>query len=303
MIQQIYLLQKVIDRIEERIKEEIKPEELAKMIGYSPFHFYRLFHQQIGYTVMDYVVKRKLQYVLYELVNGRKVIDIAMEYGFETHSGFTKAFKRVFGSPPSLYRLHCPTSLPPKLDLLNLHAKEVGGVVMQPKIVHKDSFTIAGKTYQSKMDNVLYTRDAPAFWDQRIKPEEAIETMLYKTLSPKKHGEYCVNLNDRNMDQTFTYLFAVDYDEGVQLPEGLTKLHIKPAVYAVFKIPPVDVKQFVSAIKGTWKYILEDWLPESSYEVDEQGYDFEYYDELCHDWIYKKLTMEIFVPIKEKDKA
>lgn len=297
-------MQKVIDTIEDRIKEEIKPEELAKLTGYSPFHFYRVFHQHIGYTVMDYVVKRKLQHALFELVNGKKVIDIAFDYGFESHSGFTKAFKRVFGSPPSLYRLHCPTSLPPKLDLLNLHEKAVGGIVMQPKIVRKDGFTIAGKTYESKVDNVFYTRDAPAFWDQRIAPEEAIEKMLYEQLSPKKHGEYCVNLNDRELNDTFTYLFAVDCDhEDAELPKGLTKLHIRPATYAVFKIPPVNVEQFVPSIKGTWKFILENWLPQSSYEVDEQGYDFEYYDELCHHWLYEKITMEIYVPIKEKDKV
>ena len=32
------------------------------------------------------------------------IIDIAVEYGYETHTGFLKAFKRYFGSTPEKYR-------------------------------------------------------------------------------------------------------------------------------------------------------------------------------------------------------
>ena len=131
---------------------------------------------------MDYVLKRKLQYALYDLARDEKIIQIALNYGFETHSGFTKAFKKCFGSPPSLYRLHCPISLPQKLNLLSLREKRVGGIVMQPKIVQKSAFHIAGKTFESTIENISYTRDAPAFWDQRISPDEAIESTLYDSI-------------------------------------------------------------------------------------------------------------------------
>lgn len=299
-IQQLYLLQQVIDYIDDHIKDEIHPEELANLVSYSPYHFYRIFDKHIGYTVMDYVQKRKLQFALYELIQGKKVIQIALDYGFETHSGFTKAFKRCFGSPPSLYRLHCPISLPQKLDLLSLRQKQTGGIVMQPKIIQKQTFDIAGKAFESDIDKVSYTRDAPAFWDERIAADESIETTLYNLLSPKKHGEYCINLSSSELKDKFTYLFAVNYDQGVQIPSGLMKFQISAATYAVFRTPLVEVEQFVSSIKGTWQYILEDWLPHSLYEVDEQSYDFEYYDEHCHDWEYEKIYMEIYLPIKKK---
>ena len=104
------------------------------------------------------------------------------------------------------------------------------------------------------------------------------------------------------LEDRFTYLFAVNYDQDVQLPAGLTKLQIPDATYAVFRTPLVEVEQFVSSIKGTWQYILEDWLPQSLYEVDETSYDFEYYDEHCHDWEYEKIYMEIYLPIKEKNR-
>jgi AraC family transcriptional regulator len=299
-IQQLILLQQVIDYIEEHIKNEIDPEKLAKMVGYSPYHFYRIFHKHIGYTVMDYVLKRKLQFALHELVNGKKILQIALDYGFETHSGFTKAFKRCFGTPPSLYRLHCPVSLPQKLDLMSLHQKNIGGIVMQPKIIKRQSFSVGGKTFESNMANVSYTRDAPAYWDQEGLTDGSIERFLYKLLSPKKHGEYCINLSSTQDENSFIYLFAVEFDQELQFPDGLTLLQIPEATYAIFQTPLVDVDQFVPAIKGTWRYILEDWFPQSSYEVDEEGFDFEYYDEHCHYWDFEKIYMEIHIPIKER---
>ncbi len=300
VIQQLFILQQVIDYIEDHIKEEIAPDRLAKMAGYSPYHFYRLFQKHTGYTLMDYVVKRKLQYALHELVNGKKIIQIAMDYGFETHAGFTKAFKKCFGSPPSLYKIHCPKSLPQKLDLLSIHQKNTGGVVLQPMMVERPAFTVAGKTFEISMENVSYTRDAPAFWEQEGLNDGSIERMLYQTLSPKKHGEYCFNLGSSDTVDTFHYLFAVDLDEDTPLPEGLTKFQIPAATYAVFRTPLVEVGQFVAAIKGTWRYILEDWFPQSSYEMDEERFDFEYYDEHCHYWDYEKVYMEIHIPILER---
>lgn len=296
------MLQQVIDYIDDHIKEEIAPEFLARLAGYSPYHFYRLFQKQIGYTLMDYVLKRKLQFALYELINGRKVVEIAMDYGFETHAGFTKAFKKCFGSPPSLYKLHCPLSLPQKPDLMSLRQKNLGGIIMQPKIVTRPAFSVAGKTFEGFVKNVSYTRDVPAYWNQRGLTDGSVEDMLYEQLKPKKHGEYCINLSSTETDGRFNYLFSVEFDEGKGLPDGLNSLKIPAATYAVFKTPLGSVEQFVPAIKGTWQYILEDWLPHSPYEVDETTFDFEYYDEHCHYWDYEKIYMEIHIPIREKER-
>ena len=299
-MQQIQILQKVIDYIDEHIKEEINPMDLARIAGYSPFHFYRLFNQHIGFSIMEYVLRRKLQYALYELANGKKIIEIAMDYGFHTHAGFTKAFKRCFGCPPSLYKLHCPVSLPNRLDLLKLQQKEVGGIVLQPKMISRDAFWVAGKKFEIQAGNISFTRDAPAFWENGGFNDGAVETDLYKLLNPKKHGEYCFNISHDIVENLFTFLFAVDYEQDTIIPTEMVKWEIPAATYAVFRTPLVEVDQFVSSIKGTWRYIIEDWLPHSDYEVDEVSYDFEYYDENCHHWDHEKIYMEIHLPVKKR---
>ncbi len=34
--------------------------------------------------------------------------------------------------------------------------------------------------------------------------------------------------------------------------------------------------------------------------IDENNFDFEYYDERCHPWEYDKVSMEIHIPVKLK---
>ncbi|MGG0889261.1 AraC family transcriptional regulator [Cytobacillus horneckiae] len=291
-------LQKVIDFIEINIKNDMNPEELAKLAGYSPFHFSRLFKKYTGFSTKEYVIKRKLQHALYDLACGKKIIDISTDYGFHTHAGFTKAFKNSFGSSPRLYKMHCPIGKPQKPDLQTLFNKQVGGIVLQPKIVARSAFTVVGQTFESNRNNVSFTRDEPAFWDMRGLTDGTVERDLYKYFQPQKHGEYCMNI--QREEGHFTYLFAVDYDGSANLPAGYTIHRMPSADYAVFKTPAVAVSHFVSTIKGTWRYILEEWLSSSSYEVNEEVSDFEYYDEFCHYWDFEKIYMEIHLPIKKR---
>jgi AraC family transcriptional regulator len=55
---------------------------------------------------------------------------------------------------------------------------------------------------------------------------------------------------------------------------------------------------FSIAVKETWRYIFNEWFPNSDYEFDETKMDFEFYDERCHD--VEHAVMEIFVPIVPK---
>lgn len=91
------MIQKTLDYVDSNIKEDITAEELAEVAGYSVFHFYRLFQSAVGIPVMQYVLRRKLLYVIYEIGLERKKNEVVYEYGFETYSGFYRAFIREIG--------------------------------------------------------------------------------------------------------------------------------------------------------------------------------------------------------------
>lgn len=90
--------------IEENINEPIMVKDIAKNAGYSLYYFSRMFKKQMGLSIMEYVKERRLIKASEEIANGKKIIDVALDYGYQSHSGFTKAFKNKFGFSPSLLR-------------------------------------------------------------------------------------------------------------------------------------------------------------------------------------------------------
>lgn len=94
----------ILKYIEGHICETITIRELAQIAGYSEYYFLRIFKSNMNVTVMEYVGKRKLIRASEDILAGEKIIDAAMKFGWQSHSGFTKAFKREFGFSPSLLR-------------------------------------------------------------------------------------------------------------------------------------------------------------------------------------------------------
>ena len=294
------LIQRSIDYIDDHITEKISVEKLASIAGFSTYHFYRVFHSFMSMPVMEYVTRRKLHYALYELNRGKKVIDIAQDYGFETHAGFTKAFKKCFGYPPKLYRLHTPVNLPQKVDVKKMNDNKTGGVIMHPKLVNRDAFKVVGYKFDTTLRNNAHTRDIPSFWFECGVEGNNYETRLYESQQPPRHGEYGICVNTNMETDEFSYIFGVEVKSFEKATEEMYELEVPAATYAVFTTPAVEDADFVDSIQGTWKYILEEWFPSSGYEIDDDKVDFEFYDERCHPWEYEKMSMEIHVPVKFK---
>ncbi len=99
------LLQPALDFIDLHLLDSPPLEEIAAQAGYSLSHFYALFQASTGFTVREYIRKRRLALAARELVTTRKrVLDIALELGFESHEGFTRAFCALYGLAPNAYR-------------------------------------------------------------------------------------------------------------------------------------------------------------------------------------------------------
>jgi Ser/Thr protein kinase RdoA (MazF antagonist)/AraC-like DNA-binding protein len=111
------MIQKTLDYVDDNVKEDITVEELAEAAGYSVFHFYRLFQSAVGIPVMQYVLRRKLLYVIYEIGLGRKKNEVVYEYGFETYSGFYRAFIREIGYTPAQYLREYKAKKPYKINI------------------------------------------------------------------------------------------------------------------------------------------------------------------------------------------
>ena len=90
----------------EHLKDEFSLTELAEYVGYSAFHMAREFKNQEKLTIMEYTRNQRILAAAEELKSERSIFDVAMDFCFETHAGFTKAFIAVTGCTPSEFQLH-----------------------------------------------------------------------------------------------------------------------------------------------------------------------------------------------------
>ena len=96
-------IQQTLDYIEDNLKTEISPQELSALAGFSPCHYSHLFTKTVGMAPGQYVNSRRLCRAIYEIGKGKSVLDAALEYGYETHAGFYRAFYREYGCSPTAY--------------------------------------------------------------------------------------------------------------------------------------------------------------------------------------------------------
>lgn len=111
-------MQICLDYIEQNLKTELTAEEISGMAGFSVFHFYRLFQSAVGMPVMQYITRRRLLWAAWEIAGGKKIVDTALLYGFDTSAGFYKAFVREFHCPPSEYARRFRVRKPYRINLL-----------------------------------------------------------------------------------------------------------------------------------------------------------------------------------------
>jgi AraC family transcriptional regulator len=240
-----------------------------------------------------------LEYALFDLSQGKRIIDAAMNYGFETHAGFTKAFKKYYGFPPSLHRLHITASLPEKATVYNVKLK-YGVIKMQVQIKEVKPFNIVGYTSRHRMPGISKTLDVSAMWSKINFEYEAALITLHDTYTKSHHCEVAVCFDVDEKHDYFTYMLGVGVDEAdstVPQRPGTYLQQMQGGLYAVFTTPLVDEEQYEQSIHNTWKQILDQWLPGSEYEYDDMRVCYEYYDERDHG---DTAQMDICIPIRKR---
>jgi len=91
--------------IEDGIRKGINADILTEKYSLSYRHLQRLFKLAFKQSLADYIRSRRLVESLSDLLKtDRKLIDIALEFGFEYEQSYIRAFKREFGMTPGEFR-------------------------------------------------------------------------------------------------------------------------------------------------------------------------------------------------------
>jgi AraC family transcriptional regulator len=97
--------QDVIYFLEQSLLDDWHLDDYASQIGYSKYHLSRIFKQETGLTISEYIRKRRLATAaMYLLHSDESIIQIAFKLHFQSQEAFTRSFKELYNMPPGKYR-------------------------------------------------------------------------------------------------------------------------------------------------------------------------------------------------------
>lgn len=268
--------------IEANLTQDITPADAARAVYLSPFYFSRGFAALSGYTVGEYIRRRRLYLAAMELVRtNARVLDVALAFGYDSPESFTKAFRRQFGATPAQVRR--TGRIPHPFLPLTVTTHVQGGTDMNVKIEHKDSFRVAG--ISRRFQNETGYRDIPAWWDE-LNEKARIDPDI------RALGEIAVCVDEGGRED-FAYWVARPYTGG-ELPPGQAVLEIGPHTWAVFTC----TGPLPGAMQTVNTQIFATWLPTNGqWELDE-SLTVENY--LPGDMSAPDYKSEIWLPVKPR---
>lgn len=251
-------IQRSIDYIEDNLKEDIDINMAVMQSGYSTTHFYRIFQAFMGESIKEYVLKRKLSEAAVELVTtNRRLIEIAIDYGFNSQEVFTRAFTKVFHITPGKYRKsNCRIVLYEKVNAYRKVLDNIGRMI-KPAIVLEKEFHVVGLKKTVKPGDALIR----SLWQEFSHRKSEINGIMNRE-SVLGICEYMPDITDESEFEYITGAEVTDYD---YIPDGMISKTIPLSKYAVF-----THRGNVEDMKTTYNMIYGMWLPVSGYELAEK---------------------------------
>lgn len=95
--------------IDENLDGDLSLESISAASYFSPFHFHRIFKFITQETLNGYITRRRVEKSAIALIHKEiTVSEIALKYGFNDSSSFTRAFKKFYGVSPTEFKKQHP---------------------------------------------------------------------------------------------------------------------------------------------------------------------------------------------------
>lgn len=274
-----------LDFIEANLKAPITVDTIAAQAAhYSLYHYVRLFRLLTGETPGSYLRKWRLTEAACDLLaSDRSILEIAVDYQFQSHAAFSRSFKSHFGTSPGELRRRRPfVHLTPRAGLapLPLNPSEPE----PPRFWPRTALLLAGLAYHG--DNSQ--GELAGIWQNFMRQ--------IKTLPGQKQPRQTYGLwrypDNFQVSRDFDYLAAAAVETLSGLPAHLAGVRLRPTGYACFEHhgPLRNIRQ-------TYLHIYGEWLPRSERQLS-GNYDLEYYDERFTGVDQAASILNILVPIQ-----
>jgi AraC family transcriptional regulator len=253
--------------IEAGLFEPLTLGQLADAAGLSAYHFTRQFGARFGTSPIAYVRARRLSAAADRLCDGAapSLIDLAFDCGFDSQEGFTRAFKRVFGIPPGLYRRASARTSPSEIFVMPDSADSRIQLSQTPGPVRKGRLRIAGFAADF---NETDKAGIPKLWDRLIE-RMPVQGGLGETFG------VCSAASAASEPGCMRYLAGVHLTAEAPAPEGMEIVELEPQASLIFR-QVMDGGPLQPQMLAAAREIWGERLPKSGYRLV-QAPDLEFY--------------------------
>ncbi|PWB83422.1 MAG: AraC family transcriptional regulator [Methylocystaceae bacterium] len=252
-------------------------EEWAALANFSPFHFHRIYRAMQGECVSDTIRRARLTRAALQLsTTDRRVIDIALEAGYESAQSFARAFRSFVAASPSEFRAGHRTVA----DFIAPIVIERKDEIMNVDIIEREPTRAHVLQHRGPIASI------PESWANLWRWH------VQAGLGGRSLYPIGVCFGDPETSGGFRYYAGLVFPDGVAASGEVETLDVPGGRYASYRhIGPY------AGIGGAFQKLYGQWLPSSGYEPDDRP-SLEVYRNTPYDTPPEALITDLLVPVK-----
>ena len=275
-------IERVVDYIHAHYDEPLDVDRLSAIAHFSRFHFHRQFTACIGIPAYRLVQVLRLNHACRQLAFSpeRRVLDIALDAGFDSPEAFSRAFHKLYGQSPAAFRRA------PRWQ----HWRELVARIPQPQ-----------ETGDMQVDIIDFPRTKVALLEHR-----GPEALVYQTtqrfiewrraagVGPDKGRTYGLHYCDARttLPEDYRFDICVSYEgEVAPNPQGVVSAVIPAGRCA--RVRYHGSRDYIPAAEALYR----EWLPASGEELRDYPFFFHYVN-VGPDVREKDMITDLYLPLK-----
>ncbi|WP_019615194.1 AraC family transcriptional regulator [Psychromonas ossibalaenae] len=277
-------IRKVCDFINGNLDQDLSLELLSDTAACSKYHFHRIFKSFMGISTIQFVRLTRMKRASFRLAFEPEysITDIAYEAHFESPEAFSRAFSRIFGQSPSLFRN--------RPEWQSWYSK----YEFNPPINRKSAVKVKIIDFNERDVALIEHKGSP-----RLVFETVAKFIAWRKttgLSPIKTSEtFGIPYSDPNDTPDEEFRFDICGTHKGEVPENV--YGIKSGVIPEGRCAVALHKGSHDLISETLYYLYQKWLPDSGKELRDFPCFFRYLN-FVHEVDECELLTEIYLPLK-----
>jgi len=279
-----------VQYIENNIRNDFTQDNIAQNVYLSKSYLGSIFKALTGRNMMEYVRARKMAHIVHDLSHSsKKVMDIALDYGFSQEQNLIRAFKKSYNITPAKFRNN-QTELPiqPKINnemFVPIH----NSILIKPFFKFMPSIKFAGIEYViGEYENIFY-ENATVYGNE-----------FFYNQKHRIKGDFVKNIYyayiRKTIENSNIYMPSVQLIGDAEVPDDM-KVHTVPATnYAVFKYAGAHSPNEIGAnvLSGIHHYIFDIWMHTTKYTNDYKFHLEKIDQKSCRE---NYCEMDLYIPV------